>query len=428
MSIIKSSAVIEEQVLEIENSIYFSWSEIYKKLLKQIKNRHIIKLNLIKTTLSKLYFHLITLDSLDSFLNEPFSPSKIELNESMEKDLTSVIIPTGIGAAFGGYAGDANIIAKLLSLNCKYLLTHPNVVNGSVLSDPPQNMIYAEGFSLDQFLLGKINFIYPAINKIGVVFDRGIDDERLEYEINVLNASKVFYGCDFIGWTRTEKPLQVEPYINDYGFSLGKIRNIEQLIEKSLFLKSKGATAIAVCCLIPDLNTNSDYSSGIGIDPIGGVESIISRAVTSCTGLISAHAPVLVSDEKIDYKFINPVSASEYIGKSFLPSVLNGLRFAPRIVLKTYKQEQSLSCADLKNIILPANAFGIPGGFYMNELFNNVILVKENKTSLDVSYEHINMKFKLIQSYLDLLNKKDIQKLNICVEAMKRPVEKVPQA
>ena len=429
MSTIKSFAGIEEKILEIDNPAVFSWTEVYSALLKQIGNRHFIKLNLIKTTPSRLYFHFITLDGLNSFIDDPFSPSEIDLSESKEKNLVSLIVPTGIGAAFGGYAGDANVIANMFSKDCKYLLTHPNVVNGSVLSDPPQNMIYAEGFLLDQFLLGRINFVYPSRNKIGVVFDRGITDERLGYEINVLNAAKSFYGCDFIGWTQTDKPLQIEPYINEYGFSSGKIKNIEQLIEKSLLLKLKGATAIALCCLIPDLDTNSKYSSGVGIDPVGGVESIISRAVSSCTGLVSAHAPVIISNEKIDYKFINPVSASEYIGKSFLPSVLSGLRFAPRIVpgAKSGLAVESLSYTNLKSTILPANAFGIPGIFYVNELLNDVILVEENKTCLDVSHMHINMKFKLVKSYLDLIDKKIIEQSSICIESMKRPVEKVHQ-
>ena len=123
------------------------------------------------------------------------------------------------------------------------------------------------------------------------------------------------------------------------------------------------------------------------------------------------------------------VSASEYIGKSFLPSVLSGLRFAPRIVpgAKSGLAVESLSYTNLKSTILPANAFGIPGIFYVNELLNDVILVEENKTCLDVSHMHINMKFKLVKSYLDLIDKKIIEQSSICIESMKRPVEKVHQ-
>ena len=46
-------------------------------------------------------------------------------------DYTAVmIVPTGIGASIGGYAGDALPAARLLSCVVDRLITHPNVLNG----------------------------------------------------------------------------------------------------------------------------------------------------------------------------------------------------------------------------------------------------------------------------------------------------------
>ena len=38
-----------------------------------------------------------------------------------------LIVPTGIGASIGGYAGDALPVARAVSQVCDRLITHPNV-------------------------------------------------------------------------------------------------------------------------------------------------------------------------------------------------------------------------------------------------------------------------------------------------------------
>lgn len=420
-----NSLQIKEEILEIENPSLFKWNNIFSIIQRKIQdkeNKYLIKLNLVKTTKDKLYFNIVSIEGIKGFIAEPFSPCQKLKAKSQKSDISCLIIPTGIGAVFGGYAGDANSLAKLFAQESKYLLTHPNIVNGAVLSDVPSNLIYLDGFFLDQFLLGKINIIPKNKNKISVIFDKGISEERLEYEVNVLNALRVFYGCEIISWTITDKPLIIVPEINKFGFSSGKVQNIESIIKSALKLKELGATAIAICCAIPDLELNSGYISGSGIDPIGGIESIISRIVSASTGLVSAHAPVLISNEKVDYKKMSPLSAAEYIAPTFLPSVISGLRFAPQIVLPSHLPSP---ISHLSRIIVPYNAFGNPGILYMNEIFNNVILIEENKTSLEIDPKHLNINFKVKERYLDLINLKKIEKSGIDIDVLKRPLDRI---
>ncbi|CCQ55258.1 hypothetical protein CWATWH0005_1728 [Crocosphaera watsonii WH 0005] len=51
-----------------------------------------------------------------------------------------LIVPTGIGAAIGGYAGDALPVAKAMAKVCHRLITHPNVLNGAQLYWPLDNI------------------------------------------------------------------------------------------------------------------------------------------------------------------------------------------------------------------------------------------------------------------------------------------------
>ena len=433
---------VSEQIIEIDNPRILKWIDLFWSIQKQIKNlkdKYIIKLNLVKSTKNKLYFNVVFVEGFKGFIDEPFFPTVeagfpqkagLPLAEkpasTCANDISCLIIPTGIGARFGGFAGDANPIANLIAKTSKYLLTHPNVVNGAVLSDVPDNLIYLEGFLLDQFLLGRINLIPTRENKIGVIFDKRISEERLDYEVNVLNALKAFYGCEIIGWTVTDESIDVNPRVNELGFSSGKINNLEFIIEKANKLKELGASAIAICCAISDLELNKDYVSGKGIDPIGGIESIISHSVSALTGLVSAHAPVLLTNEEIDYKKISPVSASEYIAKTFLPSVISGLRFAPQIRdQRIRKLEVQKSFQDIGNIIVPYNAFGSAGIFYLNEIFRNVILIKENKTCLEVDPNHLNISFKKFDNYRELIKTEIVKDCGIDPDVLKRSVNKV---
>lgn len=414
------------EIIEINNLSEFKWNKVFSLIQSKIQgNQYLIKLNIIKTTRDKLWFNAVSINDLEGVIKEPFRVKEDlkPICKEFEEEISCLIIPTGVGASFGGYAGDANPIAKLLAAQSDYLITHPNVVNGAVLSDPPSNLIYLEGFLLDQFLLGNIGINPEKGNKIGVIFDKAISDERLEYEINVLNALKTFYGCDISCWTVTEKPLNVIPSINSFGFSEGKIENLDSLLQSSNKLKEKGVTAIGICCAIPDLELNSKYLSGSGIDPIGGIESLISRVVSAHTGLVSAHAPVLTNTEKTDYENIAPVSAAEYIAQTFLPSVISGLRFAP----KTVNQNPTVNNQQLSSIVVPYNAFGSPGVLYMNERFNNIILIKENRTSLNVTPEHLNMEFKVVNKYTDLTNHERIKQAKVNFKIFDRPVKKIPQ-
>ena len=65
-----------------------------------------------------------------------------------------LIIPTGVGAAIGGYAGDALPVAKAMAEVCDVLITHPNVLNGATLYWNLPSALYVEGYGIDKFAEG----------------------------------------------------------------------------------------------------------------------------------------------------------------------------------------------------------------------------------------------------------------------------------
>jgi hypothetical protein len=196
------------------------------------------------------------------------------------KKFLAISIPTGIGLEIGGYAGDFGGTAREFS---KYfnLIINPNALNGGILSAINENMLYTEGFAFDEFLCGRINLIpRQKPNKIGVVLDCAIPENILNIHINTINALKTVCGIDILPVEITKEPAGVEFSINkETKVSSGSVENPAAILNAAKNLVKKGASAIAVICYFKDYDNVDDinYTNAKGVDPIGGVEAVISH-------------------------------------------------------------------------------------------------------------------------------------------------------
>ncbi len=320
--------------------------------------------------------------------------------------LGAFIVPTGIGASIGGYAGDASCYAKKFA-RVSNLIVNPNVVNAGCFSGITDNMLYVEGYSIDEFFKGNINLIPSEHNKIGVVFDKAIPQDVLQVHINTINAVKCVYGIDIAGFEVTEEDVGVGFEIEDSGISTGYVENSETLLDASKKLLERGCDAIALVCLFEEPeNDNPDYSRGIGTDPVGGVEAILSHYISKELNVPCAHSPAF-KDYQISSDAVDARAASEYITPTFLPCILIGLNNAPK--LSGYG---GISIENLDYLVMPYDALGAIPVF--EALKNNipVLAVKENVTALNVVSEKISSSIIVMPDYdacLDyIINKLDV--------------------
>ncbi|MDR1327879.1 MAG: DUF3326 domain-containing protein [Heliobacteriaceae bacterium] len=322
---------------------------------------------------------------------------------SNNEQLGAFIVPTGVGAAVGGYAGDASVWARKFSQLAR-LIVNPNVVNAGGFSGINEKMLYVEGRSLDSFFKGEISLVPGSANKIGVVFDRAIPQDVLNIHINTINAVKTVYGIDVIGYEVTQAPVGVEFLLNRV--SAGSVRNIETLIEASKKLLAAGADAIALVCLFEDPESvNPDYAQGCGVDPVGGVEAIVSHYVSRELRVPCAHSPAF-RDFTISPALVDAKSASEYITPTFLPCVLLGLDKAPKLVSPLNPplqggQNSVISINHLDFLIMPYDSLGSTPVFEAVKRGITVYAVRENTTALNVTAESLGLADKIIevQSY-----------------------------
>ena len=309
--------------------------------------------------------------------------------------LGAFIVPTGIGASIGGFAGDASKWARKISKKCK-LIVNPNVVNAACFSGITDNMYYVEGYTLDNFFKGNCKLNHSNNNTIGVVFDKTIPQSIINVHINTINAVKTVYDINIKDYVITEEEVGVDFFIDKSRCSCGNVKNLSTIKNATEKLIKKGCNAIAIVCHFPE-DQGEEYEKGIGVDPVGGVEAIISHYISKEFKIPCAHAPAF-SDIEITTKIVDKRCSAEYITPTFLPCVLIGLSQAPQIT-----KDIGLSIKDLDFLIVPYNALGGIPTLEASKRNIKTFAILENKTVLNITYKNFPTKCDIINTYEELL-------------------------
>lgn len=326
---------------------------------------------------------------------------------SIQKPYTVIlIIPTGIGAAIGGYAGDGLPVAKVISQVCDRLITHPNVLNGASLYWNLPNTFYVEGYALDKFAAGEWGLRPVRSNRVGLLLDQGIEPELMLRHLQVADAARATLGLNITNHVITDSPLNVELRTSSSGASWGTIGNPDSLLRAAdkLIIEEK-AEAIAVIARFPDdmdENAVQNYRQGQGVDPLAGAEAVISHLLVHTFKIPCAHAPALSPAPTATN--LSPRAAAEELGYTFLPCVLVGLSNAPQFIVNT-ENHNSLSTdiwADqVDAVIIPATACGGSALLSLSQKRCQIITVAENKTLIQVSAPMLGIPTLQVNSYLE---------------------------
>ena len=309
------------------------------------------------------------------------------------KKLGAFIVPTGVGASVGGFAGDASRAARKISQKCE-LIVNPNVVNAACFSGINENMLYVEGYSLDRFFKGETCLEHSNNNKIGIIFDKAIKPEVLNVHINTMNAVEVVYGLNIMGYEITEEEVGVDFFFDSTGVSMGNVKNLLTLKKAAEKLIERGAEAIAIVCRFPD-EQGDDYANGVGVDPVGGVEAIISHYISKEFLIPCAHAPAF-DNIQVETDIVDKRCSAEYITPTFLPCILIGLNQAPKLT------KTGLSVENLDFVVVPYNSIGGIPVLEAAKRGIKVYAVKENQTVLDVTPMNFLNTCDIINTYDEL--------------------------
>ena len=295
----------------------------------------------------------------------------------------AMLIPTGIGAAIGGHAGDATPVAQLMASVCDNLVIHPNVVNASDINEMPANALYIEGSVLCRLIMGTVGIQPVRANQVLVLLHPHPDRVFTNLAINAVNAARSSYGLNCPRVIEMDRPLVMSPDYTGSERAAGTVEGFENLCY--LLDKYRGEyDAIAIASVISTpLHYYSDYfwSDGDMVNPWGGVESMLTHTISSMYDLPSAHAPMLESQAVLDIEtgVVDPRMAAEVISVSFLQCVLKGLQRSPNIIRdpEAMRDPGVLTARDISCLVIPDGCLGLPT-FAALEQGIQVIAVREN--------------------------------------------------
>ena len=341
-----------------------------------------------------------------------------------------MIVPTGIGAEIGGHAGDAAPAARLLAGACDTLITHPNVVNASDINELPENGLYIEGSVLSNLLMGTVGLERVRANRVMLVIDRHEDERITDLYVNAASAARASLGTDCPLVVEMEEPIQMLPEYSSSGRAVGRVEGLERLCE--VLRRHKGeydAVALATLVEVPDeMLVGYFQSHGEIINPWGGVEAMLTHAVTMLFGVPAAHSPMLESMEVLNIRLglVDARMSAEAVSMCFLHCVLKGLHRSPRIITDrmVFSHPGVLTAADVSCVVIPDGCVGLPTLAALEQGIP-VIAVRENRNHMRNNLEDLGFadgKLFIVDNYLEAAGVMAALQTGVAVSSVRRPL------
>ena len=315
-----------------------------------------------------------------------------------------LIVPTGVGAAIGGYAGDALPVARAIAEISDRLITHPNVLNGAQLYWSMDQTYYVEGYGLDRFAAHDWGLRPVKQNKVGLLLDCGIEPELRLRHLQAADATRATLGLNLTDYVLTDAPLEVELRTADSGASWGTIGNPGSLLRAAdKLINQGGAEAIAVVARFPDDDASEElqnYRHGSGVDHLAGAEAVISHLIVRQLQVPAAHAPALLP-LAVDPQ-VSPRAAAEELGYTFLPCVLVGLSRAPQFITTPSFDPNVIWSDAVDMVVVPYSSCGGSAILSLADR-TEIVAVTDNITKIQVPPEPLGIKVTKVNSYLEAL-------------------------
>lgn len=295
-----------------------------------------------------------------------------------------LLVPTGIGAEIGGHVGDAGPVARMLAEVCDTLVLHPNVVDASDLNEMPQNTLYVEGSVVTRLLMGTVGLQPVRSNRVLVVIDAHRDELFVNAAVNAVSGARAAYGLSCPEVVCLEPPVRLRVRFARSGRSVGRIEEMDGLCEL-LDDRAGQNDAVALSSVIDvpkEFHQGYFDTRGDMVNPWGGVEAMLTHALSSIYNIPTAHSPMFESREiaNMDPGIVDPRMAAEAVSTTFLQCTLRGMQRSPRIITDARAMNQAgvFTAADVSCLVIPDGCLGLPTLAALEQRIP-VIAVHENR-------------------------------------------------
>ena len=341
------------------------------------------------------------------------------------------IVPTGIGAAIGGHAGDAAPTVRMLASICDNLITHPNAVNASDLNEMTENTLYVEGSILSRFLMGTVGLGKVRSNRVLTIIDDHKEDLFVHAAVNAVSAARASFGLNCPRVIKMEQPVRLSARCTDSGRTVSRIDNFEAL--HNVLEKERDhfdAVAIASVIDVP-LDYHQDYfvAGGEMVNPWGQAEALLTHTVSTLFNVPSAHSPMLETSAiaNADVGIVEPRLAAEAVSMAFLHCILKGLHKSPSIILDPNEivHSSSLCAEDVDCLVIPAGCLGVPTYAALRQRIP-VIAVRENANLMQNDLSVLpwsESQYYEVDNYLEAAGLVAAMRAGIAPSTVRRPLD-----
>lgn len=342
---------------------------------------------------------------------------------------TVLLVPTGIGAEVGGHSGDGGPLTRLLAATCDNLITHPNVVNAADINELPENALFVEGSVITRLLMGTIGLHKVRANRVMLVLDKHEDKFIYECAINSASAARAALGLDCPLVVLMDDKVLMHALYSSSGRAVGRIEYLERLCEVLQENRNQfDAVALSSLIKVPDNFHNDYFQKEDMVNPWGGVEAMLTHAVSLIFDVPSAHSPMMTSREIMDLNVgvVDPRKAAEAVSTTYLHCILKGLQRSPRIVRNPSIHGNSglLTATDISCLVIPDSCVGLPTLAAIEQGIP-VIAVKENKNRMRNNLEELPFapgKFFMVENYWEAAGVMNALKAGVAPESVRRPL------
>ena len=366
-----------------------------------------------------------------SFRTEPIFGFVKRTHEESSSFNVVMLVPTGIGAEIGGHAGDSAPAATLLASVSDCLITHPNVLNASDLIQIPENVLYVEGSVIAATMMGTSRLSRVRANRVIVLVQAHEDQLFTEMAINAVNAARAYYGLNVTEVVTIDPGFRMVAEYSTSGVATGRIEGLSYIWDAlDCRLGEFDSVAISSVIEVP-FEYHEDYyrRKGEMINPWGGVEALLTHAISSKYGIPAAHSPMFESRtiSELDVGVVDSRMAAEVVSITFLQSVLRGLQKSPRILSGECASSNTLGAESIAALVIPIGCVGIPTLAALHQGIP-VIAVRENENIMLNDLTQLpwrNRQLFIVENYWEAIGVLSSLKAGLDPYAVRRPFESV---
>jgi hypothetical protein len=275
--------------------------------------------------------------------------------------------------------------------------------------------------------MGTIGLQKVRSNRVTLVVDKHENKFFHESAVNAVSAARAALGLDCAVVVKMVDKILMRSLYSNSGRAVGKIDHFERIYQLLSENRSEyDAVALSSVIKVPQ-NFHSDYYLRDMVNPWGGVEAMLTHAISHLFNVPSAHSPMMESKEILDLDFgvVDPRKAAEIVSVTFLHSVLKGLHKSPRIVSdqSMLGHQGVLSVSDISCLVIPDGCLGLPT-LAAIEQDMPVIAVKENKNRMRNKLEELPFKpgkLHIVENYWEAVGVMNAIKTGVAPESVRRP-------